>query len=122
MGARVLTTWNILLVSENKQQAILHFAIRKDSVKFLPRFIYPISIVAVHHEDQPLRSGVIMSPKRPDLILSADVLYERGNVSKTAQTLVVWKKYGERTHTLNLTFLYVTVSTLKPTVGIVVTD
>lgn len=26
------------------------------------------------------------------------------------------------THTLNLTFLYETVSTLKPTVGIVVTD
>lgn len=26
------------------------------------------------------------------------------------------------THTLNLTFLYVTVSTLNPTVGIVVTD
>ena len=28
----------------------------------------------------------------------------------------------ELTHTLNLTFLYVTVSTLKPTVGMVVTD
>ena len=28
----------------------------------------------------------------------------------------------ELTQTLNLTFLYVTVSTLKPTVGIVVTD
>lgn len=27
-----------------------------------------------------------------------------------------------RTHTLNLTFLYWTVSTLNPTVGIVVTD
>lgn len=33
------------------------------------------------------------------------------------------KALGARlTHTLNLTFLYVTVSTLNPTVGMVVTD
>ena len=32
------------------------------------------------------------------------------------------KAYGKLTQTLNLTFLYDTVSTLKPTVGIVVTD
>jgi len=31
-------------------------------------------------------------------------------------------RIGYDTHMLNLTFLYLTVSTLKPTVGIVVTD
>ena len=31
-------------------------------------------------------------------------------------------KFYQLTHTLNLTFLYVTVSTLNPTVGMVVTD
>jgi len=46
-----LTSRNILLISEYKQQAILHFTIRKDAMQFLPCFIYSISIVAIDYED-----------------------------------------------------------------------
>jgi hypothetical protein len=45
-----------------------------------------------------------------------------------AEAIDLWKGvflidiWGQKLLTLNLTFLYVTDSTLKPTVGIVVTD
>ena len=62
-----------------------------------------------------LSAGVVMSPQRSNLILSSHVL---------VSVHVYFQVSGAEipTQTLNLTFLYVTVSTLKPTVGMVVTD
>jgi hypothetical protein len=44
-------------------------------MQFLLRLIYPLPILTIDDEHQALSTGVVMSPKRTDLILPSDVPY-----------------------------------------------
>ena len=44
-------------------------------MQLLFRFVYPLPILTVHDEDETLRSGVIVSPQRSNLVLSTNVPY-----------------------------------------------
>ena len=44
-------------------------------MKFLLRLIDSLPILAVNNKNEPLCSGVVMSPERSDLILSSDIPY-----------------------------------------------
>jgi hypothetical protein len=63
-----------LLVSENEYDGVPHFPVVYDPVQFLPRLVYPVTVGAVHDEDEPLRPGVVVAPERPDFVLTTDVL------------------------------------------------
>jgi hypothetical protein len=40
-----------------------------------PGLVDAVAVGAVHDEDQALRAGVVVTPKRPDLVLATDVLF-----------------------------------------------
>ena len=42
-------------------------------MEFLLRFVNPFSILAVNHENEPLRPCVVMAPERPNFVLSSNV-------------------------------------------------
>ena len=42
-------------------------------MQLLFRFVYPLPILAVHDEYETLRSSVVVSPQRSNLVLSTDV-------------------------------------------------
>lgn len=47
MGLRVRakrTSFDILLVGEDEQQAFLHFAVVDNAVQFLARLVYPLAV------------------------------------------------------------------------------
>lgn len=106
-----------MLVGKDQQQALLHLAILQYAMQFLLGFIDSIPILRVNDKDETLCASVVMPPEWTDLVLPSDILSKH---TKLASAGAYNSK--ARTQTLNLTFLYVTVSTLKPTVGIVVTD
>ena len=114
-----LTFRQVLLVSEDKNDGVPHLSIVNDPVKFLPGLVYPVSVRTVDHENEPLGAGVVVTPERSDLVLTSNILPWNNNVTLLT---IVYLICLELTQTLNLTFLYVTVSTLNPTVGIVFTD
>jgi hypothetical protein len=62
-----------LLVSEHKQQALLHFPVAENPMKFLLGLVDTVTVLAVDNEDEALGTGVIMPPERTDLILPSNV-------------------------------------------------
>jgi hypothetical protein len=121
------TTGYILLVCKHEQQAVLHLAVRQDAVELLARLVNPVAVVAVDDKDETLRARVVVPPERANLVLPSDVL-RRAQIDRSASRGMTPhnRQYSAAragpTQTLNFVFLYVTVSTLKPTVGMVVTD
>lgn len=48
------TLLEILLVGEDEQETVLHFAVVDDAVEFLSGFFYAVSVAGVNDEDQTL--------------------------------------------------------------------
>ena len=69
-----ITFWQVLLVSENKNDCVSHLPVVDDPVKLLPCLVYPVPVGAVHHEDEALGARVVMSPQRTDLVLTSNIL------------------------------------------------
>lgn len=69
------TSWKILLVRKDEEQAFLHLSIAQDSVQLLLGFVNTFSVLAVDHENEALCSGIIVPPQRSDLILTSDIPY-----------------------------------------------
>lgn len=63
----------VLLVGEDQDDGVLHLPVVDDPVELLPRLVDPVPVGTVHHENQPLGAGVVMSPERPDLVLAAHI-------------------------------------------------
>ncbi len=124
---KILTILEVLFICKNENDCISHFTIVNDPMEFLPSFVNPISVCTVHDKYQPLCASVIVSPQWADLILPTNILqkwfiFQLLSLGIVIGIQIASKKESNLTQTLNLTFLYVTVSTLNPTVGIVVTD
>ena len=58
-------------------------------MKLLSRFVYSVSIVAIDHEDETLRSCIIVPPERTDLILTTDVLQNTNNCTVRAKLMTM---------------------------------
>lgn len=67
------TAWDILLVGEHQQEGVLHFPIVDDLVQLRAGLLQSRGIAGIHHEDQALGAGVVVSPEGPNLVLAADV-------------------------------------------------
>jgi len=67
------TSGKILLVRKHKEQTLLHLSITQYPMEFLLGFVNSFSILAVNHENEPLRPCVVMAPERPDFVLSSNV-------------------------------------------------
>ena len=68
------TFWQVLFISEYKDDGVPHFPVIDDPVELLPGLVYPVSVSAVHHEDEALGARVVMSPQRTDLVLTSNIL------------------------------------------------
>ena len=68
------TFGEVLFVGKDENDGVSHFSIVDDPMEFLPGFVDPVPIRAVHHKDEPLRPCVVMPPKGADLILPANIL------------------------------------------------
>ena len=68
------TFWQVLFISEYKDDGVPHFPVIDDPVELLPGLVYPVSVGAVHHEDEALGARVVMSPQRTDLVLTSNIL------------------------------------------------
>jgi hypothetical protein len=93
------TIRQVLLVGKHQQQAVLHLAVVQDLVQLGPRLVDAVAVLRVDDKDEALRARVVVSPERPDLVLSADVLRE-GGVSGAGDRTTCERE--RRTHTLNL--------------------
>lgn len=63
----------VLLIGEDQNDGVPHFTVVDDAMQLLPGLIYAISIRTVHYKDQSLGAGVVVPPKRTDLVLTTDV-------------------------------------------------
>ena len=75
------TFWQVLLVSEDKNDGVPHLSVVNDPVQFLSGLVYPVPVSTVHHEYQPLGPGVVMAPQWSDLVLTANILPENNNLT-----------------------------------------
>ncbi len=73
-----LTIWQILFVSKYENYSVLHFSIVDDTVEFLLRLVYSISVCTIHNKYETLCACVIMPPERPDFVLTTNVLCTTG--------------------------------------------
>lgn len=62
-----------LLVGEHEQDGLAQFVLVEHTVKLVPCGVDAVSVVRVHHEDQPLSVLVVVPPQRSDLVLPSDV-------------------------------------------------
>ena len=76
-----LTFWQVLLVSEDKNDGVPHLSVVNNPVKLLPGLVYPVPVGTVHHEYEPLGAGVVVTPQWSDLVLTSNVLAENNNVT-----------------------------------------
>ena len=83
------------MVSKHEQNGVPERVFCQHPHKLLSGLVHTLSVIAVNHEDESLCALEVVGPQRPDRVLAA--------------------------HTVRLMFLYSTVSTLKPVVGMVVT-
>lgn len=63
----------VLLVGEDEDYGVPHLPVIDNAVQLLAGLVDAVAVGAVHHEDQTLGPGVVMSPERPDLVLAAHV-------------------------------------------------
>ena len=63
----------VLFVGEDQDDGVLHLPVVDDPVELLPGLVDPVPVGAVHHENEALGAGVVMSPEGPDLVLAPDV-------------------------------------------------
>jgi hypothetical protein len=67
------TYGQILFVGEHKEKGISQFVFVEHALQLLAGLDYTITIVAVNDEDDALRILEVMSPQRPDLVLTTNV-------------------------------------------------
>ena len=77
----IFTFWQVLFISEYKDDGVPHLPVIDDPVELLPGLVYPVPVRAVHHEDETLGARVVMSPQRTDLVLTSNIL-KRGKWEK----------------------------------------
>jgi hypothetical protein len=69
-----LTSRDILLIGKHQQEAVLHLPVAQDPMQLLPCLVYSVAVVAIDNKYQALRSGIVVPPERPNLILTSYVL------------------------------------------------
>ena len=75
------TFWQVLLVSEDKNDGVPHLSVVNNPVKFLPGLVYPVPVRTVHHEYEALGAGVVVTPQWSDLVLTSNILPGNNNVT-----------------------------------------
>ena len=77
---RVHGVREVLLVGKHQQHGVTELVLSQHSVKLVPGLSYPLTIVAVHHEDESFCVLEVMSPEGPDLVLTAHVPHSEADV------------------------------------------
>jgi len=74
------SAWQVLLVGEHEQYSVLEFFLSEHLVELLAVLFNSVSVVGVDDVDETLSVGVVMSPQKSDLVLTADVPHIEGDV------------------------------------------
>jgi len=67
------TNRQILLVGEDQKNGVSELVLVQHALQLLPSFDDTVTIVAINYEDDTLSVLEVMSPQRPDLILSTNI-------------------------------------------------
>ncbi len=70
----------VLLVREAEEHALAQLVLVEHAVELVARGVDAVTVVGVHHEDEPLRVRIVMAPEGADLVLSTDVPDRERNV------------------------------------------
>ena len=73
------TFWQVLLVSEDKNDGVPHLSVVNNPVKLLSGLVYPVPVRTVHHENESLGAGVVVTPQWSDLVLTTNILSRNNN-------------------------------------------
>jgi len=68
-----LTAGQVLFVGKDEEQAVLHFSVAENAVKLLAGFVDALTVARIDDENEALRARIVMSPKRTNLVLTADI-------------------------------------------------
>ena len=72
---KIRASRQVLLICEDQQQTLFHLSIAQYPMKFLLRLVDSFPVLTINNENEALCSGVVMSPERPNLVLSSDIPY-----------------------------------------------
>lgn len=100
------TAWDILLVGKDQKQRVLHFAIVDNLVQLRASLLEAGGITRVHNEDKALCAGVVVSPERANLVLTADIPHIELDVL-IGHALDVESDGGDGSHVLVAEFQFV---------------
>ena len=67
------TRWQILLVGENEEQAVLHFTVAQYALELVLGLVDALAVLGVDDEDKALSAGIVVPPEGTDLVLATDV-------------------------------------------------
>lgn len=70
----------ILLVGKNQEQGVAEFVFVQHALQLFPGLDNTVTVIAVNHENDPLRVLEVMSPERTDLVLTTDIPHGKLNV------------------------------------------
>ena len=65
--------WKVLFVGIDKKNRITKLIFFKELVQFIASFVDPVDVIRVDDEDQTLCVVVVVSPQRPNTILTANI-------------------------------------------------
>ena len=63
-----------MFVGKDQNDGISHLTVVDDAVELLSRLVDAVSIGAVHHKDEALRTRVVVPPQRSYLVLPPNIL------------------------------------------------
>jgi hypothetical protein len=69
-----LTIAEVLLVGEDENDGVAHLTVIDDPMQLLPRLVDSIAVGGVDDKNERLSARVVMSPKRPNLVLTSHIL------------------------------------------------
>lgn len=75
------TNGQILLVGEHQEEGIPQLVLVEHALQFLAGLGHTVTIVAVDDEDNALSVLEVVSPQRPDLVLTTDIPHGELNVA-----------------------------------------
>ena len=67
--------WQVLFIGEAEEHRITQLVLVQHAHQLFARFVYPLSVIAVHHEDQTLGVLKVVPPERSDFVLTTDIPY-----------------------------------------------
>jgi len=72
--------WQILLIGKHQQQSVTQLILIQHTLQLIACVINTVAIVRIHDIDDPLGILKVVTPQRPNLVLTTYIPYSKANV------------------------------------------